>query len=57
MTHLHERFPALRETLRPRYPEWDRFDAVRERLDPNGRFANEYVRRVLGPPVAARSAA
>ncbi|MER5618987.1 D-arabinono-1,4-lactone oxidase [Streptomyces sp. NPDC002215] len=36
------------ETLRPRYPEWDRFAAVRRRLDPEGRFANAYVRRVLG---------
>lgn len=34
-------------TLRPRYPEWDRFAAVRARLDPGGRFANDYVRRVL----------
>ena len=24
----------------PRYPEWDRFQAVRARLDPEGRFAN-----------------
>ncbi|MGW1842676.1 D-arabinono-1,4-lactone oxidase [Streptomyces sp. NPDC001966] len=36
------------ETLRPRYPEWDSFQAVRTRLDPEGRFANAYVRRVLG---------
>jgi L-gulono-1,4-lactone dehydrogenase len=37
------------ETLAPRYPEWDRFQAVRRRLDPEGRFANEYLDRVLGP--------
>jgi L-gulonolactone oxidase len=36
------------ETLASRYPEWDRFAAVRRRLDPGGRFANAYVRRVLG---------
>src|SRR5205814_2302894 len=36
-------------TLRDRYPEWDRFAAVRARLDPAGRFANEHVDRVLGP--------
>lgn len=36
------------ETLRPRYPEWDEFAAVRKRLDPEGRFANAYVDRVLG---------
>jgi L-gulonolactone oxidase len=34
-------------TLAPRYPEWDRFQAVRRRLDPDGRFANAYLRRVL----------
>ena len=35
-------------SLRPRYPGWDTFQAVRRRLDPEGRFANAYVRRVLG---------
>jgi L-gulonolactone oxidase len=55
--HWGKRHFQTAETLRPRYPEWDRFDAVRERLDPEGRFANEYVRRVLGPPIAARTAA
>ena len=37
------------ERLRPRYPEWDRFLAVRDRLDPDRRFANAYLERVLGP--------
>jgi L-gulonolactone oxidase len=37
-------------TLRERYPEWDRFQAVRRRLDPDGRFANAYTDRVLGAP-------
>ncbi len=36
-------------TLRDRYPEWDRFQAVRARLDPEGRFANAWTDRVLGP--------
>jgi L-gulonolactone oxidase len=35
-------------TLAPRYPEFDRFRAVRDRLDPDRRFANEYLDRVLG---------
>lgn len=35
-------------SLAPRYPEWDAFQAVRRRLDPDGRFTNGYVRRVLG---------
>jgi L-gulonolactone oxidase len=34
--------------LAPRYPEWDRFQACRARLDPNERFANSYLDRVLG---------
>jgi L-gulonolactone oxidase len=37
------------ETLAPRYPEWARFQAVRSRLDPDGRFRNPYLDRVLGP--------
>lgn len=36
-------------TLRPRYEHWDDFIAVRNRLDPDGRFANAYLDRVLGP--------
>lgn len=36
-------------TLAPRYAQWDRFQAVRRRLDPEGRFANAYTDRVLGP--------
>ena len=40
------------ETLRPLYPNWDRFAAVRARLDPSGVFTNAYVERVLGPPGA-----
>ena len=37
------------ETLAPRYPEWDKFQAVRRQLDPEGRFSNPYLDRVLGP--------
>ena len=36
-------------TLRPRYPEWDRFATWRAKLDPHGTFRNEYLDRVLGP--------
>ena len=35
--------------LAPRYPEWARFQTARRRLDPDGRFANAYLERVLGP--------
>lgn len=34
--------------LAPRYPEWNRFVACRDRLDPERRFANPYLDRVLG---------
>jgi L-gulonolactone oxidase len=36
-------------TLAPRYPDWERFQEVRARLDPEGVFGNEYTDRVLGP--------
>jgi FAD-linked oxidoreductase len=36
------------EELAPRYPEWDAFQAARAELDPEGRFENDWVRRVLG---------
>ncbi len=36
------------ETLAARYPRWDDFQRVRARLDPDGRFANPYLDRVLG---------
>jgi FAD-linked oxidoreductase len=35
-------------TLAPRYPRWDAFRQVRARLDPEGRFTNPYLDRVLG---------
>jgi len=35
-------------TLRQRYPLWDQFVAVRERLDPTHVFGNAYLERVLG---------
>ena len=37
------------ETLAERYPKWDEFQAVRRQLDPEGRFTNQYLERVLGP--------
>ncbi len=40
------------ETLRERYRERDRFQAVRARLDPAGQFRNSYTDRVLGLPGA-----
>ncbi|MEM8706305.1 MAG: D-arabinono-1,4-lactone oxidase [Actinomycetota bacterium] len=37
------------ESLQPVYPEWQRFLDVRRRADPEGRFSNSYLDRVLGP--------
>ena len=34
--------------LRPLNPDWDRFLAVRQRLDPDGVFLNGYLRGLLG---------
>lgn len=33
--------------LRDLYPQWDDFLALRERLDPTGRFLNDYLREML----------
>jgi L-gulono-1,4-lactone dehydrogenase len=47
--HWGKRHYQSAATLRERYPAWDRFQAVRARLDPDGVFTNDYTRRVLGP--------
>jgi len=46
--HWGKRHFQTAATLAPRYPEWEAFQAVRRRLDPDGAFANGYVERVLG---------
>ena len=54
--HWGKRHFQKAATLAPRYPEWDRFQAVRARLDPDGVFQNEYAApRSLGPVGTARS--
>jgi len=45
--HWGKRHYQTAATLRPRYPEWDRFQEIRDRLDPERRFENDYTRRVL----------
>jgi L-gulonolactone oxidase len=47
--HWGKRHFQTAATLRGRYPEWDRFQAVRARLDPTGVFTNAWTDRVLGP--------
>jgi L-gulonolactone oxidase len=47
--HWGKRHYQTAATLAPRYPGWDRFQAVRARLDPGGTFSNAYALRCLGP--------
>jgi L-gulono-1,4-lactone dehydrogenase len=47
--HWGKRHFQTAETLAERYPRWEDFGALRGRLDPDGRFRNLYLDRVLGP--------
>lgn len=47
--HWGKRHYQSAATLAPRYPEWDAFQEVRARFDPDGVFTNPYLERVLGP--------
>jgi len=47
--HWGKRHFRSAEDLAPAYPEWDRFQEVRDRLDPGRVFTNAYVADVLGP--------
>jgi len=47
--HWGKRHFRTADDLRPAYPDFDRFLAVRERFDPARTFANPYVEQVLGP--------
>lgn len=47
--HWGKRHYRTAADLAPSYPDWDRFAEARERLDPNRRFRNDYLDRVLGP--------
>jgi FAD-linked oxidoreductase len=46
--HWGKRHFQTARTLAARYPAWERFAAVRDRLDPEGVFTNAYTDRVLG---------
>jgi L-gulono-1,4-lactone dehydrogenase len=46
--HWGKRHYQSAATLRPRYPGFDRFLTVRDRLDPERKFENDYLKRVLG---------
>jgi L-gulonolactone oxidase len=51
--HWGKRHYLTSAELQQRYPEWQMFAGVRQRLDPDGVFANDYTRRVLGEVRAA----
>jgi L-gulonolactone oxidase len=46
--HWGKRHGLTADDLRRRYPAWDGFAALRDRLDPGRRFANAHLDRVLG---------
>ena len=46
--HWGKRHFLAADVLSAKYPNWDRFQAVRRCFDPHGKFTNEHVRRVLG---------
>ena len=52
--HWGKKHRAGADVLAPRYPGWDRFQAVRDRLDPVGVFTNDHLTHVLGQPAALR---
>ncbi|MGH2981845.1 MAG: D-arabinono-1,4-lactone oxidase, partial [Solirubrobacterales bacterium] len=47
--HWGKRHFQNHETLAARYPRWENFARVRDRLDPGRAFRNQYTDRVLGP--------
>jgi L-gulonolactone oxidase len=47
--HWGKRHYRTAADLAPAYPEWERFQEVRERMDPDRLFRNDYLDRVLGP--------
>lgn len=55
--HWGKEFTAGAATLRRVCPGYERFDAIRRQLDPDGVFENDFVRRVFAAaaPVAARA--
>ncbi len=54
--HWGKRHFQTAESLARLYPHWDDFQDARARLDPEGRFRNEYTDRVLGPVRATAEA-
>lgn len=47
--HWGKIFSADAAALAPRYPRWERFQALRRELDPDGLFSSAFTRRIFGP--------
>ncbi|ORA57692.1 D-arabinono-1,4-lactone oxidase [Mycobacteroides franklinii] len=47
--HWGKRHTLTAEQLGERYPEWQTFQEIRARLDPEGTFSGGYLNRLLGP--------
>lgn len=47
--HWGKRHFRTAADIAPLYPQWDSFQTLRKRLDPEGVFSNPYTDRVLGP--------
>lgn len=45
--HWGKKHSLTARELRPMYPQWDEFQQVRRRHDPDGVFLNDYLRRLL----------
>lgn len=48
--HWGKTFSRTPQELRALYPQYDAFDVLRRRSDPQGVFRNSFVDRVFGPP-------
>jgi L-gulono-1,4-lactone dehydrogenase len=53
--HWGKHFDKGWQALARLYPDWERFQAVRRRLDPGNLFANAYIERVLGTCPASQT--
>ncbi|MGH3724671.1 MAG: D-arabinono-1,4-lactone oxidase [Mycobacterium sp.] len=47
--HWGKRHTQTAEQLSERYPEWQTFQDIRARMDPEGTFSGQYLNRLLGP--------
>lgn len=46
--HWGKKHSLQAQDLRPLFPRWDRFLAIRQQLDPQGVFLNDYLRQLFG---------